>query len=87
MLWVWRKIHNEELNDPYCSPNIFRVMKSKIMRLARNVARMGERIGVYRILVGKHEGKNHLGDPDVDGIIILIRIFRKWDVGLWTGSS
>jgi hypothetical protein len=42
---------------------------------------------VYRELVGKHEGKNRLVDPDVDGSIILRRILRKWDVGVWTGLS
>ena len=47
----------------------------------------GEVRGVYRILVGKLEGKNHLGDPGVDGMIILRWIFRKWDVGVWTGSN
>jgi len=47
---------------------------------------MGKRGGVYRVLVGKPEGKNHLEDPGVDGRIILIWIFRKWDVGVWTGS-
>jgi hypothetical protein len=46
---------------------------------------MGEGIGVYRVLVGKPEGKNHWGDPGVDGRIILRRIFRKWDVWVWTG--
>ena len=48
---------------------------------------MGKRGGVYRVLVGKPEGKNHLEDPGVDGRIILIWIFRKWDVGVWTESS
>jgi len=57
------------------------------MRWAGHVARMGERRGVYRVLVGKPEGKNHLEDPDVDGRIILRWIFRKWDGGVWTGSS
>ena len=42
---------------------------------------MGERRGVYRVLVGKPEGKDHLGDPDVDGRTIVRCIFRKWDVG------
>jgi len=57
--WVtgeWRELHNEELNDLYCSPNIIRVTKSRRMRWAGHVARMGERRGVYRVLVGR-EGK------------------------------
>ena len=52
----WRRPHNEELNDLYCSPNILRVIKSKRMRWAGHVARMGEERGVYRVLVGKPEG-------------------------------
>ena len=47
----WRKLNNEELNDQYCSPNVFRVIKSRRMRWAEHVARMGERRGVYRVLV------------------------------------
>jgi hypothetical protein len=49
----WRKLHNEELNDLYCSPNIIRVIKSRRMRWAGHVARMWKRIGVYRVLVSK----------------------------------
>jgi hypothetical protein len=48
---------------------------------------MGEKIGVYRFLVGKPEKKDHWGDPHVDGRIILRWIFRKWNVGVWTGLS
>ena len=48
----WRKLHNEELNDLYSSPNIVRVIKSRIMRWAGHVACIGERRGVYRVLVG-----------------------------------
>ena len=48
----WRKLHNEELNDLYCSPIIMRVIKSRRMRWAGYVALMGEGRGVYRVLVG-----------------------------------
>ena len=67
----WRKLHNEELNNLYSSPNIVRVIKSRGMRWAGHVARMGEGRGVYRVLVGKPEGRNHWGDPGVDGRVIL----------------
>ena len=59
----WRKLHNEELNDLYSSPNILRVITPRRMRWAGHVARMGERRGVYRVLVGKPEGKRSLGRP------------------------
>ena len=59
----WRKLHNEELNDLYCSPNIVRVIKLRRMRWAGHVARMGEGRGVYSILAGKPEGKRPLGRP------------------------
>ena len=59
----FRKLHNEELNDLYCSPNIFRVVKWRRMRWARHVARKGEGRDVYRILVGKPKGKRPLGRP------------------------
>jgi len=48
---------------------------------------MFERRDVYRVLVGKPEGKNHLDNPGVDRRIILTWIFRKWDMGVWTGWS
>jgi hypothetical protein len=53
----WGKLHNGELTDLYFSPNSFRVIKSIRMRWTGHVARLGERRGVYRVLVGKHEGK------------------------------
>ena len=56
-------MHNEELNDLFSSPNIVRVIKSRRMRWAGHVARMGEERGVYRVLVGKPEGKRPLGRP------------------------
>ena len=59
----WRRLHNEELNGMYSSPNIVRVIKSRRMRWAGHVARMGEERGAYRILVGKPEGKRLLGRP------------------------
>ena len=83
----WKKLHNEELNDLYCSPNIVRVIKSRRMRWAGHVVRMGERRGAYRVLVGKHGGKRPLGRPRRRLKIILRWIFRKCDVGVWTGSS
>jgi hypothetical protein len=76
----WRKLHNEELNDLYCSPNIVRVIKSKGMRWAGHLARMVERRGVYRVLVGKSEGKRPLGRPRRRWTITLRWIFRNWDV-------
>ena len=57
----WRKLHNEELSDLYCSPNIVQVIKSRRMRWVGHVALVGERRGVYRVLVGKPERKKPLG--------------------------
>ena len=57
----WRKLHNEELRDLYSLPNTVRVVKSRRMRWAGHVARMGEGRGVHRVLVGKPEGKRPLG--------------------------
>jgi len=59
----WRRLHNEELNDLYSSSNIVRVIKSRRMRWAGHVARMGEVRGVYRVLLGKSEGRRPLGKP------------------------
>ena len=59
----WRRLHNEELNDLYSSPNIVRVIKSRRMRWAGHVAHMGEERAWYRVLVGKPEGKRPLGRP------------------------
>jgi hypothetical protein len=59
----WRKLHNEELNGLSSLTNIVRVIKSRRLRRAGHVARMGEGRVVYRVLVGKHEGKRPLGRP------------------------
>ena len=59
----WRRLHNEELSDLYSSPNIVRLIKSRRMRWAGHVARMGEERGAYSVLVGKPEGKRPLGRP------------------------
>jgi hypothetical protein len=59
----WRKLHNEELRDLYSSPSITRIIKSRRMRWAGHVVRMGEKRNAYRLLVGKPEGKRPLGRP------------------------
>jgi hypothetical protein len=57
------------------------------MGWAQHVACKGKRKGLYRVLVGSLKERDHLGDPGIDGMIILRWICRKWNVGLWTGSS
>jgi hypothetical protein len=71
----------------YSLPKIVRVVKSRRMRWAGHVARMGEDKGVHRVLVGKPEGKRPLGDQDVDGRIILRWILRKLEGVVGTGWS
>jgi len=72
----WRKLHNEELNDLYSLPNIVGVVKSRRIRWAGIVARMGDDRGVHRVLVGKPEGKSPLVRPRRRWGIILKWIFR-----------
>jgi len=74
----WRRLHNEELNDLYSSPNIMRVIKSRRMRWAGHVARMGEE----RECIGSWWGNRRERDLGVDGLIILGWISRRWDVGI-----
>jgi hypothetical protein len=76
-----RKLHNDELNDLYCSRNIFQVIKSRRMRGARHVARMGRgkvHTGFWR---GNLRERDHLEDPGIGGRIVLRWIYRKWGCG------
>jgi hypothetical protein len=83
----WRKkLHNEELNDLYSSTTIVRVIKSRRMRWAGHVARWGRGEAYIGIWWGNLRERDHLEDPGLDGRIILRCIFRKWDLGAWTGS-
>ena len=68
---VWVKLRNEELNDLYCLPNIFWVIKSIIMRWAEHVARMGRGEVYTGFWWGNLRERDHLGDPGVNGRIIL----------------
>jgi hypothetical protein len=71
----WRKLHNEELRDLYFLPSIIRIIKSRRMRWAGHVTRMGEKRNAYRLLVGKPEGKRPLGRPSrmwVDSIRMVL---------------
>jgi hypothetical protein len=72
MLGEWSKLHIEELRDLYSSPSIIRIIKSRRMRWAGHVARIGEKISAYRILVLKPEGKRPLGRPR------LRRVMLRW---------
>jgi hypothetical protein len=74
----WRRLHNKELCAVYSSPNIILVIKSgrQIGRACRTYV---EKSGAYRVLVGKPEGRNHLEDPDIAGMIILKWVLEKWD--------
>jgi hypothetical protein len=67
----WRKLHSEELHNLYSSPDIIRQVKSRRIRWAGHVVRMGEERKVYRVLVGKPEGKRPLGRPR-----------RRWEDGI-----
>jgi len=81
----WMRVHNEELNDFYCSPNIVRVIKSRRMRWAGHVARMGEKKGVYRFLVGKPEGKRPLGRSRRRWVDNIRMDLQEVGWGIWTG--
>jgi hypothetical protein len=85
----WRKLHNEELRELYSSPSIIRIFKSRRMRWAGHVTRMGEKRNAYRLLVGKPEGKRPLGRPRcrwVDNIRMDLGEVGWGDVD-WIGLS
>jgi hypothetical protein len=77
----WRKLHNEELHSLYSSSSIIRMIKSRRMRWAVHVARMGEKRNAYRILVGKPDGKRLLGRPRRRGVDNIKMDLREigWD--------
>jgi hypothetical protein len=75
----WRRLHNEELNDLYSSSNIVRVIKSRRMRWAGHVARMGRGEVYTGFWLGDLKDRDHLGDLGVYGTIILKWIFKKWN--------
>jgi hypothetical protein len=91
MTGEWRKLHSEELHNLYSSPDIIRQVKSRRMRWAGHVARMGEERKVYKVLVGKPEGKRPLGRPRSrwkDAIRMDLREIGLWGCGLdSTGSG
>jgi hypothetical protein len=85
----WRKLHKEELRDLYISPSIIRIMKSRRMRWAGHLARMGEKRDAYRLLVGMSEGKRPLGRPRrrwVDNIRMDLGEMG-WGVVDWIGLA
>ena len=81
----WKKLHNEELNVPYSSPNIVQVIKSKRMRWAGHVAHTGRGEACVGAWWGNLRERDHLEGASVNGRIILRCTFRKWDVGAWMG--
>ena len=85
----WRRLHNEELNDLYSSPNTLRVIKSRIMRWAGHVARRGKERGVYRVLVGQPEGKRPLGRPRRRWVDNIRMVLQKVGCGYldWIGLA
>jgi hypothetical protein len=85
----WRKLHNEELHNLYSSPSIIRIIKSRRMRWAGHVARMGEKRTTYGLLVGDPEGKRPLGKPRRRWIDNIKMDLSEMGLGVvdWTGLA
>jgi hypothetical protein len=85
----WRRLHKEELHDLYSSPSIIRIIKSRRMRWVGHVARMGDKRNVYRLLVGKPEGKRPLGIPRCRWVENIKRDLRGlgWGDVDWIGLA
>jgi len=78
-------LQNEGLRDVYCSPYIVRMIKSRRMRWAGHVTRMGDKRGAYRVLMGKHEGKRPLGRPRPRWEGDIKMDIQELGCGAWTG--
>ena len=90
--WEWRRLHNDELNDLYSSPNMIWVIKLRRMRLMGHVARIGERRGAHRVLIGIPEGKRPHGRPrgrweDNDNIKMGLQEVGRGHGLDWSGSG
>jgi hypothetical protein len=83
----WRKLNDEELHNFYSSPNIIRQFKSRRIRWASHVVRMGEERKVYKVLVGNPEGNNHLEDQGIYGRMRSQWILGRLGGGAWSGFS
>jgi hypothetical protein len=83
----WRKLHNEELHILYSSPDVIRQIKSRRMKWAGHVARMGEERNVYKVLVESQKERDHLKDQSVDGRMGSEWILWRLAGGVWIGFS
>jgi hypothetical protein len=84
---MWRKLHDEELQDLYSSPTIVWVIKSRRMKWAGHVSRIWEGRGVYRVLVGKSEGKRPLRRPRRRWEANIKMDLQEVGCGVWTGLN
>jgi hypothetical protein len=85
--WECRKVHNEELNDIYCSPNVITLIDSTRMRRAKHVARVGRGEAYSGFSWGNQNERDYLGYIGLDRMIILRCTFGKCDAVLWTGTT